>query len=97
MKLFPQASLRPGHLHLEPASAWTVGDDVDSAFLLASRGVVGSFEPTPGTTRRRDPHRGLVLGTPEGHPPAPTLHQRATDIRRRNMLGGLIHEYSIAA
>ena len=47
---------------------------------------------------RRRPHRSLGLGTPmpsesEGAASAPTLHQ----LRRRDVLGGLIHEYEWAA
>jgi len=44
------------------------------------------------------PHRALGLAPPEPrHPPPTTASPSATAIRRRDRLGGLIHEYSIAA
>ena len=43
-------------------------------------------------TRAR-PHRGLDLDTPQPHPAA----NRTGVLRRRDVLGGLIHEYEIAA
>jgi putative transposase len=45
----------------------------------------------------RRPHRGLELKTPEPRlDPAPCLAQGAR-IRRRDVLGGLVHEYELAA
>jgi len=45
----------------------------------------------------RRPHRGLELKTPEPRlDPAPRLAQGAR-IRRRDVLGGLVHEYELAA
>lgn len=44
------------------------------------------------------PHRGLNLLTPVGDRPPPETHAGPSpDIRRRDVLGGLIHEYSVAA
>jgi putative transposase len=44
------------------------------------------------------PHRALGLAPPEPrHPPPTTASPSATAIRRRDRLGGLIHEYAIAA
>jgi hypothetical protein len=43
------------------------------------------------------PHRGLELRTPRGDHPRAALPLRRTDIGRRDVLGGLIHEYSLAA
>jgi putative transposase len=45
----------------------------------------------------RRPHRGLDLGTPDRPPDSapPTSIHRA--VRRRDVLGGLIHEYELAA
>jgi putative transposase len=43
------------------------------------------------------PHRGLALLTPTGTSPSSGSRPRAMGIRRRDVLGGLIHEYSIAA
>jgi hypothetical protein len=45
----------------------------------------------------RRPHRGLELKTPEPRlDPVPCLAQGAR-IRRRHVLGGLVHEYELAA
>jgi hypothetical protein len=43
------------------------------------------------------PHRGLDLGTPIGSPRPTVADLMTADIRRRDMLGGLIHEYILAA
>jgi transposase InsO family protein len=44
------------------------------------------------------PHRALGLTPPEPHPPAGPLETpRAAAIRRHDRLGGLIHEYAVAA
>jgi transposase InsO family protein len=43
------------------------------------------------------PHRGLALQTPTGNPSLAAADLRAADVRRRDVLGGLIHEYRAAA
>ena len=43
------------------------------------------------------PHRGLQLGTPEGHELTETTSSMLHSVRRRDVLGGLIHEYEAAA
>jgi hypothetical protein len=44
------------------------------------------------------PHRGLDLLTPVGDRPPPLeIDSRVPDIGRRDILGGLIHEYRVAA
>lgn len=44
------------------------------------------------------PHRGLDLLTPEGdRPPPPEIDSTVPGICRRDILGGLIHEYRVAA
>jgi hypothetical protein len=45
------------------------------------------------------PHRGLTLKTPIGNPsPALALgHLQAVSVHRRDVLGGLLHEYRAAA
>jgi putative transposase len=56
----------------------------------------GSSGPTPLTTTRLGPHRGLDLRTPEPQldsRPRPVFGGR---VRRHNRLGGLIHEYEAA-
>jgi putative transposase len=45
---------------------------------------------------RKRPHRGLQLLAPEGAAPPEELDS-VSDIRRRDILGGLIHEYERAA
>jgi transposase InsO family protein len=42
------------------------------------------------------PHRSLGLAAPAGHPPSPTP-SCLEDVRRRDVLGGVIHEYYAAA
>jgi hypothetical protein len=42
------------------------------------------------------PHRGLQLWTPESAAPAAAA-EGVADIQRRDLLGGLIHEYGSAA
>jgi putative transposase len=43
------------------------------------------------------PHRGLALETPTGSRWPAVSDLRAADVRRRDVLGGLIHEYQAAA
>ena len=45
---------------------------------------------------RKRPHRGLQLLAPESAAPVPEV-DRVPDIQRRDLLGGLIHEYKCAA
>lgn len=46
---------------------------------------------------RGRPHRGLDLGTPEPGEPPDRARGGPIGVRRRDMLGGLIHEYEAAA
>jgi putative transposase len=43
------------------------------------------------------PHRGLDLARPRGGTSSPTRHTERRRIERRDVLGGLIHEYGWAA
>lgn len=43
------------------------------------------------------PHRGLGLQSPIGSQWPTAGNLMAADVRRRDVLGGLVHEYSIAA
>jgi hypothetical protein len=43
------------------------------------------------------PHRGPDLATPEGSAIAPHRRMLSLRLRRRDLLGGLIHEYERAA
>jgi hypothetical protein len=43
------------------------------------------------------PHRGPKLMTPEGHEPTEITSSRLRSVRRRDVLGGLIHQYELAA
>jgi putative transposase len=45
---------------------------------------------------RARPHRGIDLATPEVRE-GPVLTDRVPRIHRRDVLGGLIHEYEVAA
>jgi hypothetical protein len=47
---------------------------------------------------RHRPHRSLDLAPPNGRPPIETLKRiQPLTVRRRDRLGGLIHEYERAA
>ena len=46
---------------------------------------------------RARPHRGLGLETPETPCPSVMRSARPASVRRRDVLGGLIHEYEVAA
>jgi putative transposase len=47
---------------------------------------------------RHRPHRALELAPPEPpHPPPTGTSPSAAAIRRQDRLGGIIHEYSVAA
>jgi transposase InsO family protein len=43
------------------------------------------------------PHRGLNLDAPHRTQPPPTAHRSLPRVQRRDLLGGLIHEYNLAA
>jgi hypothetical protein len=43
------------------------------------------------------PHRGLDLRTPQPRPEPSPCAPEETRVRRRDVLGGLIHEYELAA
>jgi len=43
------------------------------------------------------PHRGLYLKTPESRPDSLPRSESDRRVRRRDLLGGLIHEYELAA
>jgi hypothetical protein len=46
----------------------------------------------PGAHNQQRPHRSLALAVPEaGEPKSPELNPR--EVGRREVLGGLIHEY----
>ena len=51
--------------------------------------------PTPPINNRERPHRGLALAPPEAANAASPPHN--DEIKRRDQLGGLIHEYYKAA
>jgi len=60
---------------------------------MASGPVLRSYAENYNSER---PHRGLALQTPEGSP-AVNPGERMAKIRRRDLLGGLIHEYDAVA
>jgi len=46
---------------------------------------------------RQRPHRGLSLRVPHGEGTEPVVFTSTAQVRRRDVLGGLIHEYDLAA
>jgi putative transposase len=69
---------------------------LDQLLIVGSRQLVRVLRVYVEHYNRRRPHRSLGLGTPSGSgeaASAPALRQ----VRRRDILGGLIHEYEWAA
>jgi len=55
--------------------------------------VLGSYVRNYNRAR---PHRGISLGVPDGSAPS-LLPVEPREVRRRDVLGGLIHQYHAAA
>jgi hypothetical protein len=51
----------------------------------------------PGAHNEHRPHRALKLGPPDGVVANPNGNTNTVAIHRRDLLGGLIHEYQRAA
>jgi putative transposase len=69
---------------------------LDWTLVLGRRHLERVLRTYVGHYNRGRPHRGLGLGVPEPRPgdPAPDHHR---EVGRRDLLGGLIHEYEQAA
>ena len=69
---------------------------LDWTLVLGHRHLERVLRTYVGHYNRGRPHRGLGLGLPEPPPiePAPV---QAREVKRRDLLGGLIHEYQAAA
>ncbi len=81
------------------AERWvrTVRTECLDWMLVLGRGHLERVLRTYAHYNRRRPHRGLELKTPDPPPdPAPWPADGAR-VRTRNVLGGLIHEYDVAA
>jgi transposase InsO family protein len=50
-----------------------------------------------GHYNAKRPHRGLGLRVPQGEGSEPVAFVSTAQLRRRDILGGLIHEYDLAA
>jgi len=70
---------------------------LDWTLLLGRSHLERVFRAYAAHYNETRPHRGLELRTPESRPdPAPWLAD-GVRVRRRGVLGGLIHEYDLAA
>jgi putative transposase len=71
-------------------------DCLDRILILGRRHLEHVLRVYRRHYNERRPHRALDLLPPEG--PTPLKQWRATQlVRRRDLLGGLIHEYKAAA
>src|SRR5664280_118360 len=68
---------------------------LDHLLILGRRHLEVVLRTYVGHYNAARPHRGIGLDCPEGRPPLNT--STATGVRRRDLLGGLIHEYELAA
>jgi hypothetical protein len=73
------------------------GEYLDWILVLGRRHLARVLRAYAAHYNRARPHRGLDLKTPEPRPdPLPRPADR-TRVRRQDVLGGLIHEYELAA
>jgi transposase InsO family protein len=71
---------------------------LDWLLILGRRHLESVLRQYTDHYNRERPHRALQLRAPEPSPQVVPLHPRhATRVRRRDRLGGLIHEYAPAA
>jgi putative transposase len=68
---------------------------LDWLLILGRRHLEGVLRAYVAHYNRERPHRALALHPPE--PATPILRQNTGRIERRDLLGGLIHEYHRAA
>jgi putative transposase len=70
---------------------------LDWVLVLGRRHLEGLLHTFVRHYNEARPHRGLGLRPPAGTQTWPRSDPKTTDIRRRDLLGGLIHEYEVAA
>ncbi len=70
---------------------------LDWTLILGRRHLERVLRTYIGHYNEARPHRGLALRTPIGNPSPAVRDPRASNVRRRDVLGGLIHEYGVAA
>ena len=68
---------------------------LDHLLIIGRRHLESVLRIYVGHYNAARPHRGIGLDCPEGRPPLNT--STATGVRRCDLLGGLIHEYELAA
>jgi putative transposase len=71
-------------------------ESLDHLLILSRRHLDRVLTEYVEHYNRARPHRGIDLATPEGRE-GPVLTDRVPRIHRRDVLGGLIHEYEVAA
>jgi hypothetical protein len=64
--------------------------------VLGRRHLEGILHTYTAHSNEARPHRGLALKTPEPQPD-PVAPSEGVRVRRRDVLGGLMHEYVLAA
>ena len=69
---------------------------LDWILVLGRRHLERVLHTYVGHYNEARPHRGIALGVPDG-PEQPPAQVPLRDVRRRDLLGGLIHEYHQAA
>jgi transposase InsO family protein len=82
------------------AERWvgTVRRECLDHLLIVSRGHLERvLKIFVGHYNRHRPHRSLALRAPDDPPAEPTPHPMSERVRRRDILGGLIHDYELAA
>ena len=70
---------------------------LDWTLILGRRHLERTLQTYIMHDNERRPHRGLALQTPIADPSRVAGDLRAANVYRRDVLGGLIHEYRAAA
>ena len=70
---------------------------LDWTLIIGRRHLERVLRTYIGHYNEARPHRGLDLRTPIGNPRPAVDDLRAAKVHRRDLLGGLIHEYQAAA
>jgi len=83
----PKTSSMPG----------SFGSAIDHLLIVSRGHLEHVLKIFVGHYNRHRPHRSLALRAPDDPPAEPTPHPMSERVRRRDILGGLIHEYELAA